>query len=90
MYGGTCHVYTIWAELDNSHFLYVSAVSNIATTGNVHLKHNHVLGFVFSMSLVYCATTVAKVSLFSTCRWSTISFVLFKRRSTCITVNKHW
>ena len=32
MYGGTCHI------LGNSHFLYMSAVSNVATTGNGHLK----------------------------------------------------
>ena len=53
-------------------FLYVSAVSSVVTTGNGTgtknvLKWNHALGFVFSIqSSVYSATTVAKVSLFST------------------------
>ena len=62
-------------------FLYVSAVLYVlVTTGksmgtkNV-LKWNRVLGFEFSIkSSVYGATTVAKVSLFSTWTRSTVSF----------------
>ena len=59
-------------ELGHCHFLYVPAVLNVVTTGidtgtkNV-LIWNCVLGFEFSIqSSVYSATTVAKVSLFST------------------------
>ena len=29
-----CHVYVMWAELGNSHFLYVPAVSNVVTNAN--------------------------------------------------------
>ena len=53
-------------------FLYVPAVLNVVTTGNGTgtknvLKSNCSLGFKFSIqSSVYGATTVAKVSLFST------------------------
>ena len=68
----SCHAYVMWAELGHSHFLYVSAISNVVTNGNGRgtknvLKWNRVLGFEFSIqSSVYGATTVAKVSLFST------------------------
>ena len=67
-----CHAYVMWAELGHCHFLYVPAVSNVVTTGNGTdtknvLKWNCALGFEFSIqSSVYGATTVAKVSLFST------------------------
>ena len=67
-----CHAYVMWAELGHSHFLYVPTVSNVVTTVNGTgtkniLKWNCVLRFVFSIhSSVYGATTVAKVSLFST------------------------
>ena len=56
-------------------FLYVPAVLNVVTTGNGTaaknvLKWNLELGFVFGIqSSVYGATTVAKVSLFSTEVW---------------------
>ena len=61
-------------------FLYVPAVLNVVTTGNGTgtknvLKWNCALGFEFSIqSSVYGATTVAKVSLFSTWTQSTVSF----------------
>ena len=61
-------------------FLYVPAVLNVVTTGNGTgtknvLNWNRVLGFEFSIqSSVYGAITVAKVSLFSTWTWSTVSF----------------
>ena len=29
-----CHVYVMWAELDHSHFLYVTVVSNVVNNGN--------------------------------------------------------
>ena len=67
-----CHAYIMWAELVHCHFLYVPAISNVVTTGNGTgtknvLKWNRALGFEFSIqSSVYGATTVAKVSLFST------------------------
>ena len=67
-----CHAYVMWAELGHCHFLYMPAVLNVVTTGNGTgtknvLKWNRVLGFEFSIqSSVYGATTVAKVSLFST------------------------
>ena len=64
-------------ELGHSHFLYVPAISNIITTGNGTgtFKWNRVLGFVFSIqSSINGTTTVAKVSLFSTWTWSTVSF----------------
>ena len=32
--GNECHVYVMWAELGHSHFLYVSAISNVVTNGN--------------------------------------------------------
>ena len=67
-----CHAYVIWDELGHCHFLYMPAVLNVVTTGNGTgtknvLKWNRALGFEFSnQSSVYGATTVAKVSLFST------------------------
>ena len=75
-----CHAYVMWAELGHCHFLYVPAVLNVVTTGNGTgtknvLKWNRALGFEFSiLTSVYGATTVAKVSLFSTLTWSTASF----------------
>ena len=70
----------MWAELGYHQFLYVPAVLNVLTTGNGMgtknvLKWNHALGFEFSIQdIVYGATTVAKVSLFSTWTRSTVSF----------------
>ena len=61
-------------------FLYLPAVLNVVTTGNGTgtknvLKLNRALGFEFSIqSSVYGATTIAKVSLFSTWTRSTVSF----------------
>ena len=75
-----CLAYVMWAELDHCHFLYVPAVLSVATTGNGTgtknvLKLNRALGFEFSAQFsVYGATTVAKVSLFSTWTQSTVSF----------------
>ena len=90
MYGGmyaiivahssACHAYVMWAELGHCHFLYMPAVLNIVTTGNGTgtknvLKWNRALGFVFRIqSSVYSATTVVKVSLFSTWTRCTVSF----------------
>ena len=82
-----CHAYVMWAEFGHSHFLYVPAVSNVVITGNGTgtknvLKWNRALWFVFSIqSSVYGATTVVKVSLFSTWTRSTVSFTLCKRRN---------
>ena len=62
----------MWAELGHGHFSYVPAILNLVTTGNGTgtknvLKWNRALGFKFSIQCsVYGATTVAKVSLFST------------------------
>ena len=77
----TCHAYIMWAELGHYHFLYVPAVLNVVTTGNGTgtknvLKWNRALGFelVSIQSSVYSATTVPKVSLFSTRTPSTVSF----------------
>ena len=70
----------MWAELGHCHFLYVPAVLNVVTNGNGTgtknvLKWNHALEFEFSIqSSVYGATTVAKVSLFSTWARCTVSF----------------
>ena len=70
----------MWAELVYCHFLYVPAVLNVVTTGNGTgtknvLNWNRALGLEFSIqSSVYGATTVAKVSLFSTRTRSTVSF----------------
>ena len=67
-----CHAYVLWAEFVHCHFLYVPAVLNVVTNGNDTgtknvLKLNRALGFEFSNQCsVYGATTVAKVSLFST------------------------
>ena len=75
-----CHTYVMWAELSQFHFLYVPAVLNVETTGNSTdttnvLKWNCALGFEFSIqSSVYGATTVAKVSIFSTWSWSNVRF----------------
>ena len=77
-----CHACAsvMWAELGHCHFLYMPAVLNVVTIGNGTgtkngLKWNRVLGFEFSIqSSVYGATTVAKVSLFSTWTRSTVSF----------------
>ena len=82
-----CHAYVMLAELGHCHFLYVPAVLNVVTIGNGTgtnnvLKWNCVLGFEFSIqSSVYGATTVAKVSLFSTWTLSTVSFYSCKRRN---------
>ena len=65
-------------------FLYVPAVLNVVTTGNGTgtknvLKWNRALGFEFSIqSSAYGATTVAKVSLFSTWTQSTVKFLLYE------------
>ena len=70
----------MWAELSYRYFLYLPAVSNAVTTGNSAgtknvLKRIRVLGFEFSIqSSVYAATTVARISLFSTWTRSTVSF----------------
>ena len=75
-----CHAHVICAELGHCHFLYVPAVLNVVTTGNDTgtknvLKRNYALGFDFSIqSSIYGATTVVKVSLFSTWTRSTVSF----------------
>ena len=54
--------------------LNVVTTRNGTGTKNV-LKWNRALGFEFSIqSSVYGATTVAKVSLFSTWTWCTVSF----------------
>ena len=70
----------MWAELVHFHFLYVPAVLNVVTTGNGTgtnnvLKWDRAPGFEFSIqSFVYGATTVVKVSLFSTWTRCTVSF----------------
>ena len=75
-----CHAYVMWAELGHCHFLYVPAVLNVVTTGNGTgtknvLKWNRALGFEFSIqSSIDIATTVAKVSLFSTWTRCTVRF----------------
>ena len=75
-----CHAYVMWVELGHCHFLCVPMVLNVVTTGNGTgtknvLKWNCALGFEFSIqSSVYGATTVVKVSLFSTWTRSTVSF----------------
>ena len=77
----------MWAELGHCHFLYVPAVLNVVTTGNgtgtkTILKWNRALRFEFSIqSSVYGATTVAKVSLFSTWTQSIVSFTLCSKRT---------
>ena len=68
------------AELGHCFFLYVPAVLNVVTNGNGTgtkniLKWNRALGFEFSIQSSVCvATTVAKVSLFSTWTRCTVSF----------------
>ena len=70
----------MWAELGHCHFLYVPVVLNVVTNGNGTgtknvLKWKRALGFKFSIqSSVYGATTVAKVSLFSTWTRGTVCF----------------
>ena len=70
----------MWAELVQSHLLYVPAVLNVATTGNGTgtknvLKWNRALEFEFSIqSFVYGATTVAKISYSLPEHGSTVSF----------------
>ena len=64
-----CHVYVMWAEFVQSHFLYVPAVSNLVTNGNGTGTKNVLIGTVRFGLTVFClrsATTVAKVKLFST------------------------
>ena len=74
------HSYVMWVELGHCHFLYVPAFLNVVTNGNGTgtknvLKWNRALGFEFSiLSSVYGATTVAKVSLFSTWTRCIVSF----------------
>ena len=75
-----CHGYVMWAELGHCYFLYMPAVLNIVTTGNSTgtknvLKWKRVLGFELNIeSSVYGATTIVKVSLFSTWTRSTVNF----------------
>ena len=70
----------MWVEFGHYHFLYVPAVLNVVTNGNGTgtknvLKWNRALGCEFNIkSSVYGATTVAKVSLFSTWTRCTVSF----------------
>ena len=74
------HAYVMWAELGHCHFLYVPAILNVLTIGNGTgtknvLKRKRALGFEFGFqSSVYGATTVAKLSLFSTWTQCTVSF----------------
>ena len=86
MYGGTCSIIVAHATYTNvgrvrpQPFFYVPAGSNVVTNGNGTgtknvLIWNRALGVEFSIqSSVYGATTVAKVSLFSTWTRSTVSF----------------
>ena len=73
----------MWAELGHCHFLYMPAVLNIVTTGNGTGTKNVLNGTVrLGLSLVssllsYGATTVAKVSLFSTWTRYTFKFLLY-------------
>ena len=70
----------MWAELVACHFLNVPAVLNVVTNGNGTgtknvLKWNRALEFEFIIQCsIYSATTVAKVSLFSTWTRCTVSF----------------
>ena len=70
----------MWAELGHSYFLCVPAVSNVVTNGNGTgtknvLKWNRTLGLEFSIqSSVYGATSVAKVSLYTTWIRCTVRF----------------
>ena len=70
-----CHAYVMWAELGHCHFYTRLVTTGNGTGTNNVLKWNRALGFEFSIqSSVYGATTVAKVSLFSTWSRSTVSF----------------
>ena len=64
-------------------FLYVPVVlNNIGSGMGTKNVLKCALGFEFSIqSSVYGATTVAKVSLFSTWTWYTVSFTLCKRKN---------
>ena len=83
VHSSACHAYVMWAELCNCHlpffiragrFKHSSNHWNGTGTKNA-FKWNRALGFEFSIqSSVYGATTVAKVSLFSTWTRSTVSF----------------
>ena len=71
----------MWVELGHCHFIYLPAVLNLVTTGNgmgIQMFLNGTvrlgLSLVSIQSSVYDATTVAKVSLFSTKTRSTVSF----------------
>ena len=74
------HIRNVGAVRPLPFFVRARAVSNVVTTGNGTgtknvLKWNRVLGFEFSIQFsVYSATTVAKVSLFSTWTRCTVSF----------------
>ena len=74
MYGGTyvilvachissaCHAYVMWAELGHSHFLYVSAVSNVVTNGNGTGTKNVLKGTVrLGLSLVSSLLSTAQL-----------------------------
>ena len=57
-----CHVYVMWAELGHSHFLYVPAVSNIATNGNGTGTKNVLKGTVrLGLSLVSSLLSTAQL-----------------------------
>ena len=57
-----CHVYVMWAELGHSHFLYVSAVSNVVTNGNGMGTKNVLKGTVrLGLSLVSSLLSTAQL-----------------------------
>ena len=70
------HAYVMWAELDQRHFLSaIVPAGNSTGTKKNFFKCKCVLGLEFSIkSSVYCATIVAKVSVFSNWTRSTVSF----------------
>ena len=70
----------MWVELGHSHFLYVPVILNVVTTrkgtGTKNISKGTIaLRFWFSIqSSLYCATSVAKVSLSSIWTQFTVSF----------------
>ena len=91
-----CHAYVVWTELGHCNFLYVPAVLKVVSNGNGTgtknvLKWNRAFGFEFSIqSSVYGATTVGKVSLFSTWTRCTVSFYsMYAQKLTRLVVIKH-
>ena len=74
-YASSLAIAALTEHMTSKYILYIYVTTGNGTSTKIVLKLNHVLGFEFSIqSYGYSTTTVAKLSLFSTCARSTVSF----------------